>query len=82
MEKYFEISDVAFEGRIRSNLDIRLRKLRRFDEALQEIHWAIECKAQFSHASHPYTSWDILADIERDADKTVAPSAAKHKTIS
>ncbi|MBL8248748.1 MAG: tetratricopeptide repeat protein, partial [Candidatus Competibacter sp.] len=45
-DKYLEIRDAAKEGRVRNNLAIRLRKLRRLNEARQEIRRAIECGAQ------------------------------------
>ncbi len=44
-DKYVEIGDAANEGRARNNLGNTLRKLRRLDEARQEIRRAIECKA-------------------------------------
>jgi Tfp pilus assembly protein PilF len=81
-DKYVEIRDMANEGRDRSNLAIRLRKLRRFDEARQEIRRAIECKAQFGHASEPWKSWAILADIETDAGNPAAAAEAKGKAIA
>ena len=59
-----------------------LRKLRRLDEARQEIRRAIECKAQFGHASEPWKSWAILADIETDAGNPAAAAEAKRKAIA
>ncbi len=81
-DKAVEISDVAEEGGHRSNLAIRLRKLRRLDEARQEIHRAIECNAQFGHASEPWKTWAILADIETDAGHAAAAAEAKGKAIA
>jgi Flp pilus assembly protein TadD len=46
-------TDPAREGMIRNNFADTLRRLNRFDEARQEILRAIECKAQFGHASEP-----------------------------
>ena len=80
-DKYVEIGDVANEGAARNNLGDTLRKLRRFDEARQEIRRAIECKAQFGHASEPWTTWGILADIETDAGNPTAAAEAKRKAI-
>jgi len=79
--KYVEIRDVAGEGRQRSNLAAFLRKLRRFDEARQEILRAIECKAQFGHASEPWKSWAILAAIETDSGNLPAAAQAKQKAV-
>jgi len=81
-DKYVDIGDVASEGRQRNNLAITLRKLRRLDEARQEIRRAIECKAQFGHASEPWKSWGILADIETDAGNSAAAEEAKGKAIA
>jgi tetratricopeptide (TPR) repeat protein len=53
-DKYVEIGNAAAEGRQRSNLANTLRKLHRLDEARQEILRAIECDAQFGHASEPW----------------------------
>ncbi len=80
-EKYIEIGDVADEGRARNNLAKTLCKLHRHDEARQEILRAIECKAQSGHASEPWTSWSILAEIERDAGKPAAAAEAKRKAM-
>ena len=80
--KWVEIRDVASEGRNRSNLAIRLHKLRRFDEARQEIRRSIECKAQFGHAAEPWKSWDILAAIETDAGNPAAAGEARGKAIA
>jgi tetratricopeptide (TPR) repeat protein len=82
VDKYVEIADLAGEGRNRNNLAIFLRRLRRLDEARQEIHQAIECKAPFGHASEPWTTWAILADIETDAGHAAAAAEAKGKAIA
>jgi tetratricopeptide (TPR) repeat protein len=80
-DKHVEIHDIAGEGRARHNLAICLRKLRRLDEARQEIRRAIECDQQFGHASQPWKSWDNLADIENDDGNATAAAQAKHKAI-
>ncbi len=79
--KYVEIGDAAGEGLARNNLAITLRKLRRLDEARQEIRWAIECGALFGHAAEPWTAWAILADIETDAGNPTAAAEARAKVI-
>ncbi len=78
-DKYVQISYAAGEGQIRSNLAIRLRKLRRLDEARQEIRRAIECKQPFGHAAEPWKTWAILAGIETDAGNPAAAAEAKRK---
>ena len=81
-DKYAEIRDAASEGVARSNLAETLRKLRRLDKARQEIRRAIECKAQFGHASEPWKTWDVLAGIETDAGDPAAAAEAKRKAIA
>ena len=68
---------MANEGRARNNLAETLRKLRRLDDARQEIRRAIECKAPFGHASLPWSSWAILADIETDAGHPAESAQAR-----
>jgi tetratricopeptide (TPR) repeat protein len=80
-DTYVEGQDVANEGRARNNLGDTLRKLRRFDEARHEIRRAIECKAQFGHASEPWKTWSVLANIETDDGKPTAAAEAKRKAI-
>lgn len=81
-DKYVEMRDAANEGRARNNLAATLRKLRRLDEARQEIRRAIECHAQFGHASEPWTSWAILAGIETDGGNAAAAAEAKGKAMA
>ena len=81
VDKSVEGGDAAREGTRRSNLAIRLRKLHRLDEARQEIHRAIECGVQFGHASEPWKTWIVLADIETDAGNATAAAEAKQKAI-
>lgn len=82
VDKSVESRDVAKEGTRRNNLAETLRKLRRLDDARQEIRRAIECGAQFGHASQPWKTWDILADIETDAGNPAAAAEAKGKAIA
>jgi tetratricopeptide (TPR) repeat protein len=79
---FVEGGDVAREGASRSNLANALRKLLRLDEARQEILRAIDCDAQFGHASGAWKSWSINADIETDAGNTAAAAEAKGKAIA
>jgi tetratricopeptide (TPR) repeat protein len=82
VDKYVEIRNVADEGLARNNLGDTLRKLRRLEEARQEIRRAIECKAQFGHAVLPWTSWANLAYIETDAGNPTAAAEAQRKAIA
>ena len=80
-DKYVENHDRAKEGTVRTNLAGTLIKLHRFNEARQEIHQAIECKAPFGHASEPWTSWAILSDLETNARNPDAAEQAKQRAI-
>ena len=79
---YAEGGDEANEGTARSNLARTLRRLRLLDEARQEILQAIDCKAQFGHASEPWKSWSILADIETETGNAAVAAEAKRKAIA
>jgi tetratricopeptide (TPR) repeat protein len=81
-EKFAEGRDVASEGFARNNLADTLRKLRRLDEARQEILRVIDCDAQFGHASETWKSWAILAAIETDTGNVAAAAEAKGKAIA
>ncbi len=81
-DKYVEIRDLANEGRARHGLALRLKKLGRMQEARQEIRRAIECNAQFGHASEPWKTWGILATIETDAGNPTAAAEAKRKAVA
>ena len=81
-DKYVDIGDVAREGFARSNLAKTLRKLCRLDEARREVRRAIQCDSQFGHASKPWITWSILADIEKDAGNAAAAKEAQNKAIA
>jgi hypothetical protein len=81
VDRFVGIRDVAHEGAARCNLAIRLRKLRRLDQARQEIRRAIECGQQCGHASQPWQSWATLADIESNDGNATAAAQAKHKAF-
>jgi len=81
-DRFVEGRDVANEGATRSNLANTLRKLRSLDEARQEIRRAIDCKAQFGHASQPWLSWSTLAEIETDTGNAAGTAEAKGMAIA
>jgi tetratricopeptide (TPR) repeat protein len=82
VDKYVEIRDVVKEGAARNNLGRTLHKLRRLDEARQEICRAIEGEAQFGRAAKPWIAWSNLADIETDAGNPAAAAEANRKAIA
>jgi tetratricopeptide (TPR) repeat protein len=69
------------EGKTQSNLAVTLSKLQRLEEARQAIRRAIECSSPFGHAASPWTSWDILADIETAAGNSAAATDARHQAL-
>ncbi len=81
-DKYVETGDAMQEGRARNNLGDTLRKLRRLDQAWQEIHRAIECKEGLGHMGSAWNAWSILADIETDAGNPAAAAEARAKAIA
>jgi tetratricopeptide (TPR) repeat protein len=81
-DTYVEVGSAAKEGFVRNNLAGTLRKLRRLDDARQEILRAIECDAEFGHASEPWTTWAVLAGIETDALDPAAAAEAKRNAIA
>jgi tetratricopeptide (TPR) repeat protein len=80
-DKYVEINDMAKEGVARSNLAIRLIKLKRYDDARQEILRAIECKKPYGHASEPWKTWSIMCDLEQAEGNTEAAAQAREQAI-
>ncbi len=80
-DKYVEIGDAAKEGVARNNLADTLRKLRRLDEARQEIRRAIACKEPYGHVAEPWKSWAILANIETVSGNAAAAADAQQKAI-
>ncbi len=81
-DKDVDIGDVANEGKDRSNLAGTLRKLRRLDEARQEIERAIACLEPLGHAGEPWRCLTVLADIEMDTGNATAAAEAKGKAIA
>ncbi len=81
-DKFAEGHAVYREGQVRNDLGRTLRKLRRLDEARQEISRSIECEGKVGHAPEAWRSWDILAKIETDAGNLAAAAEAKGKAIA
>jgi tetratricopeptide (TPR) repeat protein len=81
-EIYGEIGDQASEGIAQNNLAATLVKLQRLDAARLAIRRAIECKAPFGHAASPWTSWNILADIETTAGNSAAAAEARYQALT
>lgn len=59
-----ELQDLLKEGLRRNNIANTLYKLKRYGEARTEIQRAIECKSNFGHTAQPWTSFNVLHNIE------------------
>ncbi len=81
-DAYVRLHDLAKEGMSRSNLAITLIKLRRYDEARQELRRAIECKEPYGHAAEIWKTWSILEDLERATGQAEAAQAARRRAIA
>lgn len=68
--------DLQREGIVRNNIADTLRELHHYDEARHEILRAIECKSQFGHAASPWTSFNILHEIETATGNPAAAQTA------
>lgn len=73
---YVGHEDLRYEGASRSNIARILYRLKQCDEARVEILRAIECKQQIGHVAVPWTSFDILQQIESATGNPVAARAA------
>ncbi len=78
-EKNASLGNEDGESRARNNLAVMLRRLRRLDEARDEILATIRQKERFGHATEPWKSWDSLSEIESDTGNTPAAAEAKRK---
>ncbi len=76
-----ELGDPKSEGSLRNNLALNLGKLQRYDQARQEILLAIKCKEPFGHAATPWTSLNILHDLERAAGNVDAAAEARQRAV-
>ncbi|MCP4663171.1 MAG: tetratricopeptide repeat protein, partial [bacterium] len=77
-----ELGDLMKEGRSRNNLGDILVQLQRYDDARQEILRAIECKKPYGHAAQPWTTFDILHDLERAVGNASAAESARDDAIA
>ncbi|MCX6584280.1 MAG: TIR domain-containing protein [Candidatus Aminicenantes bacterium] len=80
-DKSVEIGDMAKEGLRRNNLANTLIKLKRYNQARTEILRAIECKEPYGHAALPWTSYNILCDLERAEGNAEAAQAAREQAM-
>ncbi len=78
---YVALQDLRYEGITRNNIANTLIGLGRYEEARIELQRAIECKKAFGHVPQPWTTWDILYDLETACGNTQAAQAARQQAI-
>jgi tetratricopeptide (TPR) repeat protein len=80
-EARVRLKDLAGEGKARNNLGSTPIKLKRHDEARQELQRAIECDKPFGHAAQPWKTWSALEALERATGHAQAAQAARHQAL-
>jgi tetratricopeptide (TPR) repeat protein len=80
-DTYANAGDQANEGKARSNLALALLRLRRHDEARQEIVRAIERLVSVGHAGEPWRCLGVLAEIEAGAGNAAAAEETKGRAV-
>jgi tetratricopeptide (TPR) repeat protein len=80
-DNHVRLQDQRYEGVDRSNLANALIKLERYDEARRELLRAIECKQPYGHAAEPWTTWDILHDLEQATGHPQAAAEARQRAM-
>ena len=82
IEIFVTMGNLWHEGSARNNHAIRLIALQRYDEARLEIERAVECKRPFGHVARPWTTFDILSDLERAVGNLPAAAAARRDALA
>lgn len=76
-----QLKHLANEGLVRNNLANTLIKLRRYDDARQELQRAIECRRPYGHAAQLWVTLSILENLERATGHPDAAQAARQQAI-
>jgi len=79
---YIALGDIAKEGFVRNNLAGTFIKLKRYDDARQEIVRAIECMEPFGHSATPWKTWQILSNIEQAQGNATAAKDARDQAVA
>jgi len=74
--------DMAKEGIIRGNIADTFIKLKRYDDARQEILRAIECMKPFGHSVSPWMAWKKLSTIEQAQGNSTAAKDARNQAVA
>jgi tetratricopeptide (TPR) repeat protein len=80
-EVFVDLRDLRSEGATRNNVADKLVKLKRYDEARVELQRAIECKRPFGHVAEPWTTFQILSNLEREIGNAAAARQARDQAI-
>jgi tetratricopeptide (TPR) repeat protein len=80
-ENYVRSGNQAGEGRARHNLARTLIRLRRYDNARQELQRAIECNEPYGHAAEPWKTWEMLEELERATGHAQQAHTARNRAI-
>jgi tetratricopeptide (TPR) repeat protein len=75
-------ADPFNEGLFRSNAANALISLGRHAEARAQVQRAVECKSTFGHNAEPWTTWDILHDLETAEGNVAAAAEARSQAIA
>jgi tetratricopeptide (TPR) repeat protein len=81
VEVFVDLRDLRDEGLARSNVADKLVKLKRYDEARVELQRAIECKKPFGDVAEPWTTFNILSNLEREVGNEAAARQARKQAI-
>lgn len=79
---YVALGDLRYEGMARNNIANTLIKLQRYYEARPELLRAIECKQPYGHAATPWTTWNILHDLEQASGNPQAAREAREQAVA
>jgi len=79
---YVTLGNIANEGLARANLADTFIKLKRYDDARQEILRTIECKKTFGHTVEPWKTWNILCDLEQAQGNAKAAKDARDHAVA
>ena len=76
------LGDMAKEGFVRGNLADTFIKLKRYDDARQEIVRAIECLKPFGHSAQPWIACNTLSTIEQAHGNAPAAKDARDQAVA
>jgi tetratricopeptide (TPR) repeat protein len=81
-EIYRTLGNTARVGLLLNNHATALLMLQRYEAARAIITRAIQCKEAYGHSAAPWTSWNILADIETKDGNPSAAAEARQQAMA